>query len=1145
MLTLLVSKGTTTDPQIFWDAYYHLFLDETATSVLDSHLRELLDLSASPHEWRQSKFGGIFHFSDSFTLRAVRRVWSQYAQALSDKDSEGYRSRFKTALERSREFQNATFGKDSVLYGGTRAAAPLGMNVMADADLKTTLDTWWEHGTTGSRSDTTSTPNPLFSVSLSDNSVLLYGSNPILSFHLVAARAHLSESSPLRLPDTGDEHAPASNLVLTAQLQFYEWVRSFADLPSESLVLRFIVSDAFALCHTLQRHSAEGATSANLYQRQFSPERLELDAAEYAEGGAPSKFDVIDTSNLSDYSGALNILVSAGPLMKGAPWSTLYTETMDKGVDGEKTKFEELLCGPTKTVSTLLGISPVEYWTNATATSHVDEYMLAAAAVPSQKTSEQPSIQWRFAWKLNSHFAGQPFSTRINVSADDAATLIHMVYQGMFPHENPMALLSLSRSQQIETVNKQTYPKHHRGSLVVFIKRLLQVVNVNTESVCRKVLAKIGADSTLIFGSNFAQSLSLEMSSQGLYSEDWLSDAIRRRPDGGLLATWTDVSKGVYITMVVPKDSWKWVHSAAVTSRIAFAVEGSMRYVQSGAATWHNLFADIHVVFGSVEAIGERASPEFSVSVKEDQLRWAGESSIVVTFHVPAVAVQLDPKNTRVGLCVQSGVQNVTKLKAAGKLGQEMQIAEVELTNAERVFITKHPPGLDSCPTYGSLKPEQPVEVEHAEGAPRCSASLDSNGHITSMTSHIDVSSLEGKRMLKDKAGTVVHQKSPFLFELGIGNRDAAFELPFPVPVDKEGSKTRIARTSGYVEIIAPLANPATTQAIDDFIFPTTLASVTTKKIPVTLNIPHLNLDTLPIIDASDKQRLSFLTTLASWTFSNRERKLREQTVGSSEGGLAPSARLNFKESLFTMFMLASGLQGGQTGLFAINHPEKGGIHMLIFVSAIRLDGAHASVALDAAVIPFTVDMIKSGELESFLLVLRSLECCTVTVDDHELVLWKKVLPALVERCRNWSHSPVCEYAQPGATIPLSTEPGKQVICGCGAGKLPEHFIGLPEWETAAKLATRMAISPTYAVPFVEEVVDMETLKRTEGPSKADDVLLRCRNCGAIQGKSRGALKKCMRCLRVQYCSVQCQKMDWKKHRMECEEAAPAWEGAK
>lgn len=152
-----------------------------------------------------------------------------------------------------------------------------------------------------------------------------------------------------------------------------------------------------------------------------------------------------------------------------------------------------------------------------------------------------------------------------------------------------------------------------------------------------------------------------------------------------------------------------------------------------------------------------------------------------------------------------------------------------------------------------------------------------------------------------------------------------------------------------------------------------------------------------------------------------------------------------------------------------------------------------------------------------------------LTVDDAELVMWKKALPALTERARTWSHKDTCEYAAT-KKIPLSIEPNEPALCSCGRGKLPENFISVPEWETASQYATRIALSPTFAVPLVEDIIDTKSLL---GGLEAKD---RCANCGATEAKGGGLLRRCRACMKVMYCGMECQKKDWKKHRGECQE---------
>lgn len=1075
--------------------------------------------SSSLQTWKESEFGEKFRFVTVSTLPSVRRLWHACAESLGKEDQDQCRADFDAALEYTK------FEK----YSGPRGVAPIGFQGLANEGVKITLDSWWETGTYGPVPANTDIPNPLFAAWHSGPH---YGGNPILSYHLTTAKAHLTEN-------------PSSfAIIAAAQAQFAEWSQAFTKIASGNMTLRYIAANSLSLCQALQHHLGTGQSSGHFYRRQLTVERLELDPDEYGtHSNTPKQFDVIDTSVLSEFLGTLNIIVSSSPLLKAVPWATLYTRTADWRLEKKKTKFEELLFGPIRTVTTLLGISPVEYWANATAVLSVGEHF---------QDGIKPAVQWRLAWKLHGNLSGQTGPMlRLKVKDDALLNLIQKLYGAMFAMEDVESMLILSRERHMNMMYKFGCPAYHRGSLVAFIRRLLQTVDVPKEAVCQDFLLETMQDSSnSMLGYKFIPALYLELSRQRLYTMPVLQQGIQRGPNAPLFSRWSDIPEAVAVTIAVPGASWKKVVNAAAGVPMIFAVEAGIRGVQEGKMTWHNIYSDVQVAFGTVSTVGNRQGEEFTVVVAEDRAAWYGDSDLIATFSVSAEALQMDPEHTKVGLYLHdTPILAATLTKKLPELETPMRqepmiIYEADLDDNDRVYITKNPPGQEGFPLYNNLAPTatQDTTGDHKSSF---TADIDFSGVLNTITGRLDILFPDGKRLLADKAAVDVRKISPFMFEIVLGEREAVYPLCFPVPVVKDGSKTKIARSSAYVEVTAPMAEPASSQTLDDFIFPSTLAKIGSSSsdiqtIPVPLNIPHVNLDNLPVLDISDKKRLGFLTTLTSRMFSARERKLRDQ---ADDTGLAPSARMNFKESLFTMFMLASGLQGGQTGLFAIHHPEKGGIHMLLFVSAIRLDGANTSVALDAAVIPFTVDIIRGGRLEAFLLILRELECCTITVDDEELVLWKKVLPALAERCRNWTHGAGCEYARPGASVPLSTEPGEQVLCGCGAGKLPGDFIGLPEWDVASQFATRVAISPVYAMPFVEDVVDpdMEESMSNLGLGVQGDETLRCRNCGDVEAKGGGALKKCMRCLKVRYCSAECQKKDWKKHRMECSEAEEKW----
>lgn len=1097
----------------------------------------MLIASVTLKDWSESEYGERFRFGNTSTLSSVRRIWHAYAECVKNKDQDQYRVDFENALKHSKGYRDNVDGN---IPGGARAASPLGIE--AGVELRAALNSWWEKGTTGPVSADTNIPNPLFAATLSEHSILAPEANPVLSYHLATASVHLRETTGGQ-SDDGHDNLSELAFAAAAQEQFVQWSLAFVERGSKDFTLRFIVADGLSLCHALQHHLETSQLSGSFYRRQLTMEQLELDSDEYGpRSTAPKRFDVIETSSLAEDLGALEVLIAAAPLLKPSPWATLYTDVNQGGTEGEKAKFHELLCGQTRTIATLLGISPVDYWTNSTAVSNVDEYRLVVSAI--QSKSDRQNVPWRFAWKSLQHLSGQTSQLpRLKVKEDALLNVLSKTYRAMLAGRDSAGFMSVSVSQQSKTRQQNAYPKYHPGTFVAFIRRLLQTVDANKEEICQKIFTEIIRDSSLISGPRYSEAVSLEMTRQGLLTLPDDGQNTPRASAGALFSRWSHVPQSVAITISVPAENWKKFSHLAHADELAFTVEGGLRLAQGDKIVWQHAFPDVQVTLGTVSPRGDRTNADYAVSVTEDPASWSGGSDLIASFYVSSKSLQVDPSNTKVSLTLQNGVSEVSLLNKLhlGELARDdtTNIYETDLDDNSHVYITKHQPGLDDVPLYSNLTAAAVPET--AEGCRSSfTADIDESGDITTITGRLEISAPDSKKLLSDKAAVDVRKISPFTFEIVLGEREAIYQLCFPVPVIKDGSTTRVARTSAYVEVVAPLADPATSQTLDDFIFPSILADSglspkLDQTIPVPLNIPHVNLDSLPVLDVTDKSRVGFLTTLTSFTFSARERKLREEADST---GLATSARMNFKESIFTMFMLASGLQGGQTGLFAIHHPEKGGVHMLLFVSAFRMDGANASVVLDAAVIPFTVDLIKSGKLESFLLILRELDACTITVNDEELVLWKKVLPALAERCRNWTHAPECEYARPGATVPLGTEMGEQVLCSCGEGKLPENFLSLPEWDVASQFATRIAISPTYAVPFVEDIIDdsMVGASSGSGMSVQGDETLRCRNCGTVEAKDGGPLKKCMRCLKVRYCSAECQKKDWKKHRMECGE---------
>ncbi|KAG8409716.1 hypothetical protein J3458_018799 [Metarhizium acridum] len=208
---------------------------------------------------------------------------------------------------------------------GMRSAAPLSLK--SHHDMIKAFETYSTHGTVTPHHAENTVPNPMFASLVSQMDVLHYGSDPTLGYHLAVAFAPLSENSPLAMDHEKTEYKTAE----AARAQFTEWIAAFRELASRGMVVRFMVADVFACCHTLQHSASTGKPSGNWYRRQWDLRPLELDSDEYGPAGkGPTAFDVVDSSNLSDHVGALNIIVAASSLLKTEPWATLYTESLLK-----------------------------------------------------------------------------------------------------------------------------------------------------------------------------------------------------------------------------------------------------------------------------------------------------------------------------------------------------------------------------------------------------------------------------------------------------------------------------------------------------------------------------------------------------------------------------------------------------------------------------------------------------------------------------------------------------------------------------------------------------------------------------------------------------------------------------------------------
>jgi len=245
-------------------------------------------------------------------------------------------------------------------------------------------------------------------------------------------------------------------------------------------------------------------------------------------------------------------------------------------------------------------------------------------------------------------------------------------------------------------------------------------------------------------------------------------------------------------------------------------------------------------------------------------------------------------------------------------------------------------------------------------------------------------------------------------------------------------------------------------------------------------------------------------------TLTDRERALTKRDIRTD-------TLTNVKGTIRAILVGAAGTRNRRSRIFGLN--LKGNIDTVIFVPTLRFDLASHTLVADAYVLP--PNMARLGELENMLMVIFK-ELCNVELYGDEVAAWKRLLPALAERCRTWKHGLNCEFLAK-KTIPLSLEHEDDPLCSCGKGKdISVAFRKEKKWESAAPFVTRIAIGPIFGVPYVESVGDFTDMMKLESD---------CASCG---GPEKPKLLVCGACKSTSYCSAGCQKEDWKKHKLVC-----------
>ena len=288
---------------------------------------------------------------------------------------------------------------------------------------------------------------------------------------------------------------------------------------------------------------------------------------------------------------------------------------------------------------------------------------------------------------------------------------------------------------------------------------------------------------------------------------------------------------------------------------------------------------------------------------------------------------------------------------------------------------------------------------------------------------------------------------------------------------------------------------------------------VSAGNIPNSWSIHRLNLSRLPILNTNLKT-----DDLCKWfnphiwsMLSSRERTLRKKHK--------TDPLMSVKNTIHAIFVRSSGTQcGPPIRVFSLRDSATNNCDTILFISDLRYDLHSHTMVCDGYVLPLTRHLLKKIEKPFQKLVFGDSGGMENIKLEGVVQEWKRLLPVFAERCRtSWTHTDQCEYALEG-NIPRSELMEVDPLCSCGRGKDVEGMLKVDAWRPLAPYVTRIALSPLFAVSYLEAILRDPSAHR----------------CSVCRGKGKPKIMTCSRCQKVRYCQKECQKRDWDAHKKNC-----------
>ena len=374
-------------------------MPERALFVLRNHAACLVRASESLEVWTSSAFGDLIGFLSQDSMESLRNFWVSYSQI---HDRVHFENRARDAIQK----RGQEIAKTKAIYG-VQSAGPFLFDAVETMD--NVYKEYWKTGVVGGNpgdkadlgNNGLGLVNPMFAVSSAPagDYAVHYGTEPLLGFHVAEVFSNLPEGS------TGATKGVDDHVIDVAKAQFKAWCYNFKKYADNGRVyLELLSGEAIGFCYELQLQlpfQTELGGSARGYVKPWTSRPLLLERSVRRRKNDKivlfSTYDIIDSSNLSDHAGLINVLTATLPLLRQTPSSVLYSESLLKAPKNVDRSLSDVLGCDVATFALLVGIAPVGLLSGITMEAVWNE--IALTAYHGEEKDAQQQFRIRIPWK--------------------------------------------------------------------------------------------------------------------------------------------------------------------------------------------------------------------------------------------------------------------------------------------------------------------------------------------------------------------------------------------------------------------------------------------------------------------------------------------------------------------------------------------------------------------------------------------------------------------------------------------------------------------------------------------------------------------------------------------------------------------------